>query len=102
MLRIVPADYVLRELGGSVQAGANRPDRLVGHDNSRKLVEIDAVKRGPDLRFHMGSSTVRLIDLVAFADRDDRLEAVLDQELRLEVDVFIGFAPGTGVPRNDR
>ena len=82
---------VLRLLRGRVDAGADRPYRLVGNGDLLQLFGRDLGKRAGELHIEDGFGQVRLAFVKRFADAQDDLELRLERGMQLLVDEGVGL-----------
>ena len=85
------ADFLRLRARGGV-AGADGPQGLIGDDAVHGLLGREAGRRLPRLDSHIRLGQVMLALRKALADTDDRRDAVIEQDLRLGIDLQVGLA----------
>src|SRR5579885_1291809 len=85
-------NHLAGSFGGSGLAGADGPDRLIGHDQFRLIVVGDAGQAPRDLGANHRLCLAGLVLLQVLTDANDRAQTVLKGRQHLLIDQLIAFA----------
>ena len=95
-------DRVLRLLGRGRQAGADRPDRLVGDDDLGQPLDRHLLERLLDLVAELALGVAALALLLGLADAEDRDQAGLERPRHLLLEGAVGLAEVLRAARSAR